>query len=63
MLASVFAKSMARSPPPRVFRGGKTARAPQGAARLYAARLQGEGMLPPPARVFAQGNPDVAGCL
>jgi len=62
MLASVFAKSMARSPPPRVFRGGKTARAPQGAA-LYAAPLQGEGMLPPPARVFAQGNPDVAGCL
>lgn len=31
----------------RVFRGGKTARAPQGAAKLYVAWLRAEGMLPP----------------
>ena len=35
----------------RVFRGGRTARAPHGAAKLYIAWLRGEGTLPPAARV------------
>jgi integrase/recombinase XerD len=35
----------------RVFRGGRTARAPHGAAKLYIAWLRDEGILPPAARV------------
>lgn len=43
-LASGFAASAA------VFRGGKTARAPQGAAKLFIDHLREKGILPPPER-------------